>query len=59
LKDGLESALRSPLLKMVREHHHELLETKGGCALARNRKIIDTWMHDDNRASIDGSLKFM
>jgi hypothetical protein len=55
----LEYALRSPLLKMVREHHHELLETKGGCALARNRKLIDTWMLDDSRTSIDGLLKFM
>jgi MoaA/NifB/PqqE/SkfB family radical SAM enzyme len=59
LTDGLEYALRSPLLKMVREHHHELLETKGGCALARNRKLIDTWMLDDSRTSIDGLLKFM
>jgi MoaA/NifB/PqqE/SkfB family radical SAM enzyme len=49
LADGLETALRSPLLRMVREHHHELLETKGGCALARNRKLVDSWLQDDLR----------
>lgn len=43
-RDGLEAALSSPLLSMVRAHHHELQETKGGCALARNRKQIEAWL---------------
>ncbi|MDX9827632.1 MAG: radical SAM/SPASM domain-containing protein [Spirochaetia bacterium] len=30
---SLESALRSPLLAAIRDHHGELTETKGGCAL--------------------------
>jgi MoaA/NifB/PqqE/SkfB family radical SAM enzyme len=30
---GLRSALGSPLMKAIREHHGELTETSGGCAL--------------------------
>ena len=30
---SLEQALKSPLLAEIREHHGELTETKGGCAL--------------------------
>lgn len=41
---GLEAALRSPLLRVVRNHHHELQETKGGCALARNRGLMEKWL---------------
>jgi MoaA/NifB/PqqE/SkfB family radical SAM enzyme len=31
---GLAAALNSPLMRAIREHHHELTETNGGCALA-------------------------
>lgn len=30
---GLKAALASPLLAAIREHHGELVETRGGCAL--------------------------
>lgn len=30
---SLEQALKSPMLAAIREHHDELTETKGGCAL--------------------------
>jgi MoaA/NifB/PqqE/SkfB family radical SAM enzyme len=30
---GLATALASPLMRAIRERHHELTETKGGCAL--------------------------
>ncbi len=30
---GLREALDSPLMHAIREHHHELTETRGGCAL--------------------------
>lgn len=30
---GLAKALNSPLMRKIREKHHELVETKGGCAL--------------------------
>jgi MoaA/NifB/PqqE/SkfB family radical SAM enzyme len=30
---GLKAALASPLMRAIRERHHELTETKGGCAL--------------------------
>ena len=30
---GLAAALESPLMRAIREHHHELTETRGGCAL--------------------------
>jgi MoaA/NifB/PqqE/SkfB family radical SAM enzyme len=31
--DGLAAALASPLMRAIRERHHELTETRGGCAL--------------------------
>ncbi len=31
---GLAAALNSPLMRAIRERHHELTETSGGCALA-------------------------
>jgi MoaA/NifB/PqqE/SkfB family radical SAM enzyme len=31
--NSLENALRSPMLAAIREHHGELTETRGGCAL--------------------------
>ena len=31
---GLAAALNSPLMRAIRERHHELTETNGGCALA-------------------------
>lgn len=30
---GLAAALESPLMRAIRERHHELTETRGGCAL--------------------------
>lgn len=43
---GLEQALRSPLLALVREHHGELTETRGGCALAQHRGLVEEWMRE-------------
>lgn len=34
---SLAEALDSPLMKAIREHHNELTETKGGCALWNKR----------------------
>ena len=31
--EGLRAALGSPLMRAIRERHHELTETRGGCAL--------------------------
>lgn len=36
----LEEALKSRLLKEIRENHHMLEETSGGCALWRNREWV-------------------
>ncbi|MGA2547632.1 MAG: radical SAM/SPASM domain-containing protein [Rectinemataceae bacterium] len=32
-RSGLAAALDSPLMRAIRDHHHELTETRGGCAL--------------------------
>lgn len=41
LKDTtLKEALSSPLLKKIRENHHLLKETEGGCALWANREFV-------------------
>jgi hypothetical protein len=36
----LKDALGSRLLKEIRENHHMLEETSGGCALWRNREWV-------------------
>jgi MoaA/NifB/PqqE/SkfB family radical SAM enzyme len=37
----LKDALKSNLLKKIREHHKELDESKGGCALANNKDWVE------------------
>lgn len=45
LKDlSLKEALKSPLLKTIRENHHKLTETRGGCALWENREWVESLM---------------
>jgi MoaA/NifB/PqqE/SkfB family radical SAM enzyme len=43
---SLEEALRSRLLKEIRENHHMLEETSGGCALWRNREWVKGLMKE-------------
>lgn len=44
IRDGLGRALQSPLLAVIREHHQELTETRGGCALAANKDLVASWL---------------
>ncbi len=46
LAAGLREALNSPLLRAIREHHGELSETRGGCALAGRRADVAAWLAD-------------
>lgn len=41
----LKQALRSKLLKEIRENHHMLKESRGGCALQENKEWIEQLMH--------------
>jgi MoaA/NifB/PqqE/SkfB family radical SAM enzyme len=48
VRDGsLADALRSPLLSRIREHHAELAETSGGCALWNRREWADSLVSRD------------
>ena len=37
----LKEALKSRLLKEVRDHHHLLKEGKGGCTLVSNKEFVE------------------
>jgi len=38
---SLEDALRSPLMRKIRENHGMLTESRGGCALWENREWVE------------------
>lgn len=42
----LKDALASPLLEAIRRNHAELKETRGGCALWRNRAWVESLLQD-------------
>ena len=44
-------AMRSGLLKKIRDNHHLLTESRGGCALNENRDWIKTLMHSDKNSA--------
>ena len=44
-----KDALRSDLLRKIRDNHHLLTESRGGCALNENRGWIKTLMSSDNQ----------
>lgn len=47
LKDkSLVQALSSPLLRMVRENHHLLKESDGGCALWHNKELLSSMISE-------------
>lgn len=41
-KTSLKEALQSPFLRTIRENHHRLKETRGGCALWANREWMES-----------------
>lgn len=43
---NLEEALRSPLMKLIRENHHLLKEVEGGCALWSNKDWLESKMEE-------------
>lgn len=43
----LEQALLSHLLKVIRDNHDELMETRGGCALWRKREWVESLAKKD------------
>lgn len=44
----LKDALKSKLLKEIRDNHHMLKESRGGCALQENKEWIETLMNANN-----------
>lgn len=48
---GLRNALASPLLRVIRAHHGELMEVRGGCALAGRQADVEAWLHQDRAVS--------
>lgn len=40
-QSSLKEALQSPLFSFIREHHHLLKETEGGCALWANKEFLE------------------
>lgn len=45
----LGDALKSDLLRKIRNNHHLLTESRGGCALNENRGWIQTLMRSDHK----------
>ena len=43
---SLKMALQSKFLAQIREHHDELMETRGGCALWEKQEWVKTLLHN-------------